>query len=182
MPSFQTKTFVAGQVLAAADLNLIRDDLVLLDQHVHTGAAGDGAARLVSASMIGVQDSVALFMEFPSTQTDFSFSNQGATSTLQNAAITFPVQLRSGTWTLRVSTYNRNNRGIASFDLSGSAIGTLDFYIASAFDTGAQQSITGITVATSGIYTLQAVMATKNAGSGGYQSRFWAWHLVRTGP
>lgn len=100
-------------------------------------------------------------------------SNQYATfgwinsSDTQNDEVIYNVFLAAGTYSLRTMMFKYTGQGIVSVYLDATIVGTIDGYSASVgynvFDT-----ITGITVAADGLYSLKLKMATKNGSSSGY--------------
>jgi hypothetical protein len=179
MPTWLTKLFTAGAVLQAADLNQIRDNFILLDQHTHSGADGDGAAVIESASSQGVGDRVPIWMRFPKSAVGFTYSTVGALSGAQNDEIVFPVGLRAGTWKLILAYQAESNKGIVTVYLDAVSKGTRDMYEASAFVR--VNEVTSIAVAAAGWYDLKLKMETKNASSSGYAATFHSACLLRTG-
>lgn len=97
----------------------------------------------------------------------------------QNDEIGWDVQLTEGTWNLTVIYYKSTDRGIQTWKLDGTTLGTIDGYAASESWNNVTQ-ITGFTVSTSGIYTLKCVMATKNASSSNYYYSLQVINLMRT--
>lgn len=96
-----------------------------------------------------------------------------------NDEIHYLVYLNAGTYTIKILGYASTNYGIASIYLDTTLVASLDFYSA----IGAYNVIktqTGITVGTSGLYTLKLKMATKNGASDGYGMRCGAITLFRT--
>lgn len=97
----------------------------------------------------------------------------------QNEYIEYPVYLISGTYSFYLLHCKDTNRGIYTFALDGSSIGTIDGYNGSTSrnQTG---SITGVSVASSGLKTLRVTMATKNASSSAYQATIQLITIIKT--
>lgn len=96
-----------------------------------------------------------------------------------NDAITWPVWLSAGTWTFELLHHLGSNVGIYTVKIGGVSIGTIDGYAASpAWNSRGQ--IAGVAVASSGKTTVELVMATKNASSSAYASRFSLLSFLRT--
>ncbi len=88
--------------------------------------------------------------------------------TAQNDEIAWNVLLGAGTWTLELIGDNGSDRGISTITLGAvGTLGTKDAYTASG-GPDISYSITGITVATTGIYLLKFASLTKHASSSGY--------------
>lgn len=90
------------------------------------------------------------------------------------------VNLAAGTYTL-THIYNQStDRGIVRWSLDGTSVGTVDCYGAVAtFNTVG--SITGITVAADGNYTLKGAIDGKNASSSDFFLDVQSVTLTRTG-
>ena len=184
---WRTKTFVAGEVLTASDLNQIRDNFQILSQHTHTGEIGEGSAVISGDSSESVLPQVQVLARFPKSTTGFTYSTSSnyrlgfvAQSSAQNDEIVFPVGLQAGTYRLEFLYGKGSNCGIATFYLDATSLGTIDTYNAATSYNDAS-AITSITVATSGWYDFKIKMATKNGSSSGYVCRWQAVNLVRTG-
>ena len=98
----------------------------------------------------------------------------------QNDEVTWDVLLDSGTWQLTHIDQKLFNRGIVTYYLDATSLGTQDWYNATQVAPFVA-TITGITVATAGWYTLKLKVESKNASSSAY---YWsAVYLVlqRTG-
>jgi hypothetical protein len=96
----------------------------------------------------------------------------------QNAAVGYPVVLSAGSWTLTLVHSLGPNRGIYAIDLSGAAIGGIDGYAVGV--TPNTYSTRTFTVATTGLYTLNLVMSTKNAASSSFFGAITLINLRRT--
>jgi hypothetical protein len=105
-----------------------------------------------------------------------AYTNQA--SAAQNDAITFELPLAAGTWDLRVIYRAITNGAIITAALDGTTVGTIDTYaVAAPNQTG---TVTGISVATSGVKTLSLTAATKHASSSGYRLDIHAVAMRRT--
>jgi hypothetical protein len=100
------------------------------------------------------------------------------TGSAQNDEITFPVVLSAGTWTLTVLFDRNTDRGIATFALDGSSVGTVDMYGTSLVNQVG--TIAGISVAADGKKILSMKAATKNASSSAYRLPIQLVVLTRT--
>lgn len=98
----------------------------------------------------------------------------------QNDEVEWDIWLEAGTYTLFAVSATTTDRGISTFTLDGSSVGTLDWYAGST-TSNVLKTITGITVATAGLKSFKVKMATKNASSSNYymQQQSFAW--IRTG-
>lgn len=97
----------------------------------------------------------------------------------QNAEFTtYEVPIEAGTWRVDMAGLIRTDSGIATVYFDATEVGVMDFY--SAFNSTGIRSITGITVASSGLKTVRVVMATKSASSSNYQLIASAIFLTRT--
>jgi len=94
-----------------------------------------------------------------------NFNNSATSATGDN--LTYKVYLSAGTYTLQMIAYKGAACGIVKFDIGGAALTTFDTYFA-----GNQENQvftqTGISVTSSGLYTLTMKSNTKNGASGGY--------------
>lgn len=81
--------------------------------------------------------------------------------------VAWKVSLDAGTYDLVVIGQTSSNRAIQNFKLNGSSVGTWD-----AYDAGGANNFvnteTGITVATSGVYTFSILADGKNGSSSAY--------------
>lgn len=96
----------------------------------------------------------------------------------QNEAISWQFFLAAGTWTANFRVRKSTNTGIITLNLDAASQGTADTYNASVLQ--ATVSITGWTVSTTGLHTVQLKMATKNASSSNYFLGIFAMQLIRT--
>lgn len=83
-------------------------------------------------------------------------------------------------WKLCYVYYQAGNEGIATFKLNGSSVGTIDHYSGGAATFNIYSEITGISVATPGIKTLQIVAASKNASATSYFLSHQSLALIAT--
>lgn len=97
----------------------------------------------------------------------------------QNDELTRKVYLAAGTYTSTLLTLTGSSYGITTFSLDGVAIHNADCYAAAGANNVILQQ-TGIVVATSGIYTLSAKVATKNPASSNYGAYYGGYILQRT--
>ncbi len=84
----------------------------------------------------------------------------------QNDSMTFDFACNAGTYQLDLYHLPFSNRGIYTFKIDGTTVGTVDGYASSL--NPAVGTVTGIVVAAAGQHTLTILMATKNPSSGGY--------------
>ena len=89
------------------------------------------------------------------------------TSTL-NHYVEYKVDLKQGTFALDLYFARDGNRAILTVAIDGTDVGTIDQYGATELNSLA--TLTGITVATSGVHTVRLTAATKHASSTGYDS------------
>ena len=97
----------------------------------------------------------------------------------QDDEIGWNVPLSAGTWTLTLIHVTGPSCGIYTTKLDSTTIGTIDGYSAGV-TSNVVTEISGISVGSSGVYTLKLVMATKNASATDYQYRFHWITLRRT--
>lgn len=88
------------------------------------------------------------------------------TTAAQNDEIAYKCSLAKGTYDLSLYCMNHSQAGIIDFIVDGASIGTIDLYSAS--PTRTLRSITGWSVASSGLKTLTMIVSTKNVSSTGY--------------
>lgn len=113
------------------------------------------------------------------TQTNATYFAMILQSSLaQNDEIVFSVRLGAGTYTLQLLHQKGNNRGIYTFQVDGSSVGTIDGYDSSTVNSS--DTVTGIAVTSSGTHTLRVLMATKNGTSSNYRGAMSAIFLTRT--
>jgi hypothetical protein len=96
----------------------------------------------------------------------------------QNDEINWDVVLEAGTWDLVLHHRKSSNVGIYTVSLGGVSVGTIDGYAAAG--TAGKNTLSGITVATTGKKRLKLKMATKNASSSGYVATIEVISLRRT--
>lgn len=92
----------------------------------------------------------------------------------------FEVLLDAGTWALDVIYQKNPNSPIHDFILGGVSVGTIDTYAAGTSHNNVT-TISGVTVATPGHYTLRVAANGKNAASGDYNLAIQFITLRRTG-
>lgn len=99
-------------------------------------------------------------------------------SAAQNDAISWKIVLSAGTWDIHLHVRKSTNTGIFTVKIDGASVGTADSYAAAA--AYGKISVTGVSVASDGVKTLQLLMATKNASSSGYLGELFGISLRRT--
>jgi hypothetical protein len=172
---------VAALLVAGTDITLTYDD---------------GAGTLTVTSSGGSSSAVMpwiiliVAIHTPHAQTNWSTLQHGdsrydydsarQSSGAQNAEISWKVALEAGTWEFELIHGKGNNRGIYTVSLDGTSVGTIDGYTASAGTFNDVSTITGISVATTSVKTLNLKMATKNASSSSYFGVINAIQLRRT--
>ena len=95
-------------------------------------------------------------------------------------SMSFDVLLDSGTWAIDVIYLKGTTFGILDFNLGGSSLGTVDGYNGSSTDDNVA-TISGITVATAGHYTLTVAINGKHASATDYLMGLQLIVLRRTG-
>lgn len=100
-------------------------------------------------------------------------------SAAQNDEVTFPIYLKAGTWELQMLVVQLSSSGIATILLDNVSQGTLDTYQAG-FNYNIIKTLSGISVATSGLKTLSIRMATKNASASSYRINVTMITLLKT--
>lgn len=92
---------------------------------------------------------------------------------------TWDVALAAGTWTLTYVYFKNPGYGITQVFVDGTQVGSnIDGYAAS--NTSATLSITGITLASSGIHAVKVAVNGKNASSTGYAMAVSGFLFTRT--
>jgi hypothetical protein len=141
------------------------------------GAGGGGGGYInilpLSYSSIG-QGTWALYFR----SVDWACSFLENTSVANGDNITYPVYLMAGTYTLLILTVTQTDGGKVDIALNGTVVGTVDQYASLADNV--RQTITGIVVASAGIYNLKWTVNGKNAGSSGYHVRNIYMCMYRT--
>ena len=97
-----------------------------------------------------------------------------------NDEVVYKVALDAGTWTITAIGQTNSSSGISTVYLDATSIGTLDWYSASGTNNVVKK-ITGIIIATPGIYALRFKMASKNASASAYRLSAQLINLTRTG-
>jgi hypothetical protein len=100
-------------------------------------------------------------------------------TTAQNNYLEYPVLLAAGTWKLEFYTSTGEDRAIVTVTLDGASVGTVDTFGSST--TNVLKTLSGITVATSGVMLMRFTAATKNGSSSNYTQMFYVVTLTRTG-
>jgi hypothetical protein len=104
----------------------------------------------------------------------------GSDAGAQNATREFgDYYLAAGTWQLQMISSKGSNHGIYTFRLDSTDIGTIDAYNSTTL-RNQRTSIGSIAVASSAVYRLSVIMATKNASSAAYWAFMNALRLRRT--
>lgn len=101
------------------------------------------------------------------------------TSSALNDESVWNVALDAGTWTATFIYYRLTNAPIITAYLDSTSLGTVDMYGSAATDTVA--TITGITVATAGVYAFKVKATSKNGSSSGYRQLWQMLTWTRTG-
>lgn len=185
--SWLLKTFLGLSTDAsAANLNQLRDNLIALRNHTHSGESGGGDL------LFGGAQFVQILPWFPTADVNWATlthdGNYGCailttdTSALNNEC-SFPVALQRGTWNIDVIGRTTNSSGVVSVYLDDTLIGTLDFYSLGS-DENVTLSITGFTVPALNIaagQTLKFKVTSKNASSSSYDCGLRFIQLRRTG-
>lgn len=99
------------------------------------------------------------------------------TAGAQNDALSYPIALSAGLWTITLHTRKSSNLAIYTVQIDGATVGTYDGYSASA--TYGKGQITAVGV-TAGLHTLKLLAATKNASSTQYFMEIFGISLRRT--
>lgn len=107
-----------------------------------------------------------------------NWSGWNTTSSTQSSSMSFLVLLSAGTYTVKMIGYRGTDTAIITAKIDGATVGTMDMYGAAQYNT--IFSITGISVATSGIKTLLFSNATKNGSSTGYRFHTVLFEIYRT--
>lgn len=110
-------------------------------------ATNTGFARAV----LSTQAAVGVGYNFPGAEDDY---------------VEYSVALSAGTYKMECTAITFTAYAIADVQLDGVSIGTLDWY--GAYTLNVEQSITGITVATTGVYTLKLLASSRHASSTGW--------------
>jgi mucin-19 len=88
------------------------------------------------------------------------------------------INLVAGTYTFRLNHATSGDRGIATIVLDSTTIGTIDTYSPSSTITISE--ITGISVASSGVFKVELQINTKNASSSNYYLLWTSASFIRT--
>ena len=98
----------------------------------------------------------------------------------QNDEIVYSLPMDAGTWDLSLVYSKGTAFGIATIQVDGVTVATVDQY-AAAPAYGVVSTTTGITVATTGDHDIRIVMASKNASASAYYGDATSLILRRTG-
>jgi len=97
----------------------------------------------------------------------------------QNDGVSYQVYLAAGTYTLMIEHSRATDYGIAHVTIDTTEVGTIDMY-ADPADTNNRATITGISIASSGLKTLKFEAKSKNASSSAYTISMYILCLWRT--
>lgn len=97
----------------------------------------------------------------------------------QNDEIVWNVYLDSVTWKFPLIYNSFASAGIATIQLDGSTVGTIDMYSAGT-TRNVYSEITGIAVATPGVKAMKVLLATKNASSTRYDAILQSLAWIQT--
>jgi len=176
MPPYGTKAWAAGEVATASNMNLYTGPIQpAVNIDVLTGAYAD--TNWTTRAQSGT----------------YYYSGSIASSGAQNDSVSFLVALAAGTYSLIVAYVTGTSQGIHQFSLStdnstftalnaspyNASASTIDAYV----NPGAANNfttITGITIATNGVYVLRDRMETKNASAASYIGTLQHLQLNRT--
>lgn len=86
---------------------------------------------------------------------------------------------QAGTYTMRVPFLRYHNRGICTFYVDGTTVGSIDGYATGA--VAAWEEFTGISVIGDGAHTIRVLVTGKNASSSSYVTTISNIGLLRTG-
>lgn len=101
------------------------------------------------------------------------------TASTANQGWTWSVLLGAGTWELMVMHRQGASNGIADWTLGATSIGAMDNYAASV-TRNTVTTFSGISVASTGVYSLAFTNTSKNPASSNYTIALQAIHLRRT--
>lgn len=107
------------------------------------------------------------------------FCGELSSSTVVDAEASFDFYAESGTYTLDLVHKKTTDRGIYTVQVDGVTEGTIDGYATPA--AAARDSITNITIATTGVHRLRLLMASKNVSSSAFRGGVSGAVLTRTG-
>lgn len=99
----------------------------------------------------------------------------------QNDETAVDVWLDTGTYKIAVVHNENTSHGIETHSLDGTTVGTIDEYNAGGAQVNQYDEITGIAIATAGVYEYKIKAATKNAGSSNYYLSLDSLAWIRTG-
>jgi hypothetical protein len=95
------------------------------------------------------------------------FTNSRLYNSTQNAYAEWSIPLSAGSWKMELVGQKGTNRGIGTFTIDGTEIGTIDQYAAS-YTSNDIYTISGITISSSGNKRLRVTVSTKNGSSSDY--------------
>jgi len=91
--------------------------------------------------------------------------------------IEYDAWIPAGTWTLTLPYYRATNSAIVDVSIGGAVVGSIDMYGSNGPVTG---TITGISVATTGIHRIRLAINGKHASSSAYNVQYDWLHFRRT--
>ena len=143
---------------AYAPIDAVRDLIVLplLTPHSATASIGFG---------LGV-----------TSGRNYAFNGGGAPGDY----IEWDAYLSAGTWAIYLTTLQQNNGGQGQMSIDGTNVGSLIEFYAASTTVDVLVSITGITVATSGVYPVRLTVPSKDASSSLYRALVQTIVLRRT--
>lgn len=100
-----------------------------------------------------------------------------STSNAVNDEVTYKAYFAAGTYSMRVSGEEESDKGILEVRVDDVVAGTTDFYAAGQSQNNSSTH-TGLVISTSGLYTIDCAVDSKNGASSGFQMRinnlsFW---------
>lgn len=104
--------------------------------------------------------------------TSTSWGSYVATAGAINNYIEWDVWLAEGTYDFSTVALDSGNRGIGTWSLNGSDFGTIDYYQSGGTYYNQENTISSVTVATTGVHKLRVTAATKNVSAGTYHLYF----------
>lgn len=157
------------------NLNALRDGTGLADGAVTAAKIAEIGSTVFIEPLSSFSNVNWNSINFTTTYAkEFALESTGA----QNAEVTWRVLLQAGTWKFTLMHSKAGNRGIYSVQIDGVEGGTIDGFAAAA--ANALDTITGISVANSGLKTLKLKMATKNASSSSFFGVIIGILMIRT--
>lgn len=151
----------------------------LNDSNTTTSISTTGAGHITVLPWVysSITQGTFIFVSDVLAWSHFYYRNGGT----QDDRINYSVYLAAGTYTLNLLHLKTNNSGIIDISLDNYATseGTVDAYNASTLYNQIT-TVTGIVVATAGLYTLSLKVGTKNASSSSYFMLLVMMSLFRT--